>query len=207
MPRLGFRSVILCVALTLSLMALPVLAAVTYPCNFYGFASVDGVPVAAGTNVSAWVAGENIGWNLTGEPGLDDNEFSMLAEYDEASGYVVSFKIADLWAAQTAPWQRYGIVPVDLTASSQPASFDLVEGCNIIPYPGATATLAEALTNIGPAGLNVTVIIWARATWTNAQWWFYNVAQDYAWPPEFTHLENGRAYLIAVTQDCTWELL
>jgi hypothetical protein len=207
MPRLGFRSVILCVALTLSLVALPVLAAVTYPCNFWGFASVDGVPVAAGTNISAWVAGENIGWALTGEGILDDDEFSMGADYDEESGYVVSFKIGDLWAGETAPWQRYGSVPVDLTASSQPATLNLVEGCNTIAYPGATAALYEALTNIGPEGLDVAVIIWARATWTNAQWWYYNVEQGYAWPAEFTHLENGRAYVVAVSEDCTWELL
>jgi len=81
----------------------------------------------------------------------------------------------------------------------------LVEGCNIICYSGATATLATALTNIGPTGLDLVEIIWARAAWTNGQWWFYNVAQEYAWPSEFTHLENGRAYIIVVSQPCTWE--
>ncbi len=50
-------------------------------------------------------------------------------------------------------------------------------------------------------------IIWARAAWTGGDWWLYNVIQDHAVPAKFTHLENGRAYLIVVSEDCIWELL
>jgi C1A family cysteine protease len=93
------------------------------------------------------------------------------------------------------------------TSGEGAVSLELVEGCNIICYPGATATLAEALTNIGPGGLDVAEIIWARAAWTGGDWWLYNVIQDHSVPAEFTQLENGRAYLIVVTEDCIWELL
>ena len=207
MLRPGFGLVIICVALMLNLVAFPVLAAI-YPCNFWGTATVEGEPVAAGTNITAWVGEEQIGSAPTGEGTLDDNEFSMLAEYGGDLGDTVNFKIGDLWAAEISPWVWYGPVLVDLTASSEPVTLDLVEGANIISYPGATAALAEAeaLTNIGPDGLDVAEIIWARAAWTTG-WWFYNVAQDFAVPAEFTHLENGRAYLIVVSENCTWELL
>jgi hypothetical protein len=95
----------------------------------------------------------------------------------------------------------------DFTTRGDITYLDLVEGCNIICYPGASATLATALTNIGPTGLDLVEIIWARAAWTNGDWWFYNVAQDHSVPAKFTHLENGRAYLIVVSEDCSWELL
>lgn len=206
MLRPGFGLVIICVALMLNLLAFPVLAA-GYPCNFWGTATVEGEPVAAGTDITAWAGEEQIGSAPTGDRTLLDNEFSMGADYDESHGNVVSFKIGDLWASETAIWDRYGIVELSLTASSEPVTLDLVEGANIISYPGATATLAEALTNIGPEGLDVAEIIWARAAWTTGDWWFYNVAQGHASPAEFTHLENGRAYLIVVSENCTWELL
>jgi len=206
MPRPGFALVIICVALMLNLVALPVLAQEDYPCVFWGTAAVEGEPVAAGTNITAWVGAEQIGSALTGDGTLDDDQFVLDALYDEEHGHVASFKIGDLWAKETAPWQRWGAVAVNLTASSQPATLDLVEGVNVIAYPGATAALAEALTNIGPGGLDVAEIIWARAAWTGGDWWFYLVAEDYASPAQFTYLEKGRAYLIVVSENCTWEL-
>jgi len=175
------------------------------PCNFYGTAAVNGVPVEAGTEITAWVEGVEVASVLTGAGTLPDDEYNLNVFGEQGDVFEVSFKNGDWWANETANYVWLGMVCVNLTASSD---MELVEGANIICYPGATGTLAEALTNIGPSDLDVAEIIWARAFWTNGQWWFYNVAQDYAYPPgEFTHLEHGRAYLIVVSENCTWELL
>jgi len=79
----------------------------------------------------------------------------------------------------------------------------LVEGVNIIAYTGVTADLPGALTNIGPGGLDVVDIIWARAAWTGGVWLYYNPRIAFG---TLSQLENGRAYIIVVTEDCTWEL-
>jgi hypothetical protein len=79
----------------------------------------------------------------------------------------------------------------------------LVEGVNIIAYTGATTDLPAALTNIGPTGLNLVTIVWARGDWTGSQWLYYNAIIQYG---TLSQLEEGRAYIICVTEDCAWEL-
>jgi len=103
-------------ALMLSLAVMPALAQEEWPCVFWGRASVGGVPVAAGTEITAWVEMEEIGSTLTGAGLLDDDQFVLDALYDELSGMVVSFKIGPLWANETALWERTGEVEVNLTA-------------------------------------------------------------------------------------------
>ena len=83
---------------------------------------------------------------------------------------------------------------------------NLKEGSNILCYFGETADFKEALNNIGPNGEDLVEIIWARADWTDGDWWFYNVAQNYSSPAEFTDLQTCRAYMIVVSEDCTWYL-
>jgi len=83
------------------------------------------------------------------------------------------------------------------------ATIELIEGVNIIPYTGATISLPEALTNIGPDGSGVVQIIWVRAAWTEGNWLYYNAAIPWG---NLTQLENGRAYIIVVSQDCSWEI-
>ena len=57
MPRWATFVVALCLV-PLSVLAIPHTAqAATYPCLFWGTAEVDGAPVAAGTEVTAWVEG------------------------------------------------------------------------------------------------------------------------------------------------------
>ena len=152
--------------LMLSLVVLPALAAVTYPCNFWGFASVNGVPVAAGTEISAWVGAENIGSALTGAGSLANNEFSMGAEYDEASGNVVSFKIGALWADETALWDRYGSVRVDLTAVTD------------VPVIAYSPTIFEFTAEEGGANpASKTLQIWNSGSGM-LEWW---VGWDWLW--------------------------
>lgn len=80
----------------------------------------------------------------------------------------------------------------------------LVEGTNIICYSGSTTVLPEALTNIGPAGLGMVDIIWARGDWTGGEWRFYDAVAPHG--NTLHELENGRAYIIVVTEACTWNL-
>lgn len=79
----------------------------------------------------------------------------------------------------------------------------LVQGVNIIAYTGVTTNLPDALTNIGPAGLDVVDGLWARGAWTSGAWLYYNARILFG---TINQLEAGRAYIIVVTQNCTWEL-
>ena len=93
---------------------------------------------------------------------------------------------------------------LEVSESVEVVTVELIEGVNIIPYTGATTSLPEALTNIGPGdGSGVVQIIWARAVWTEGSWLYYNAAIPWG---TLSQLENGRAYIIVVSQDCTWEI-
>ena len=82
-------------------------------------------------------------------------------------------------------------------------TLSLVEGINIIAYTGVTTDLPEALTNIGPGGLDVVDGLWARGAWTGGEWLYYNARITFG---TLSQLEEGRAYIIVVTEDCIWEL-
>ena len=281
--------VAVCLMVPLSVLALPqtTAQAATYPCLFYGTASVDNEPVAAGIEITAWVGTEQVGSALTGAGDLEANQFTLSVDLEPPAE--VSFKIGELDAIETAAFVQYGAVEVNLTAftgvtlvsiaitpesasvlvggtqqftatgtysddstaditaeavwtSSNaavatvegglatglalgtttitatlggisgsaalsvvavPVTVELVAGVNIIPYTGVTTSLPEALTTIGPDGLNVVDVIWARGAWTDGEWLYYNPRVPFG---TLTQLEAGRAYIIVVTQDCTWEL-
>jgi len=147
-------------ALMLSLAVMPALAQEDYPCVFYGFASVAGVPVAAGTNISAWVGVEQIGWALTGVDTLDDDQFVLDALYDQQAGDVVSFKIGALWANETALWVNWGAVPVNLTA-----------GVPEVPVIAYSPTMFEFTAEEGGANpASKTLQIWNSGVGT-LEWW------------------------------------
>jgi len=105
---------------------------------------------------------------------------------------------AEIVIANNDPDEDPKIVPVTLHVVP---TLELVEGVNIIPYTGATTSLPEALTNIA----ELVEIIWARGAWTGGEWhrfFFYN-----GFPMgELQELENGRAYIIVVSEACIWEL-
>jgi hypothetical protein len=83
-------------------------------------------------------------------------------------------------------------------------TMELVEGINMISYSGATWDLPEALTNIGPDGLDVVEILWARGAWTGGDWLFYDATSPIG--STLHELEHDQGYIIVVTADCTWEL-
>jgi len=80
-----------------------------------------------------------------------------------------------------------------------PLTIELFEGANPIYYNGATMDLPAALTNIS----EITEIIWQRDVSTGGEWWYYLVE----WATgDITQLENGKVYIIVVSEDYTWEL-
>jgi hypothetical protein len=98
------------------------------------------------------------------------------------------------------PQRQFGLV----TGRRSPGDYVVEhEGVNVIAYTGATTSLPEALTNIGPDGDDVVDGIFARGAWTGDEWRYYNVIIQYG---TLSQLEAGRAYIIVVTQDCTWQL-
>jgi len=117
MPRWAAFLVAVCLMVPFSLMAMPqVTHAATYPCLFYGTATVDDEPVAAGTEITAWVESQQVASTTTGAEGLDPNQYTLPVELAETAE--VSFKIGDLDAAETATWAQYGSMEVNLTAGT-----------------------------------------------------------------------------------------
>lgn len=107
---------------------------------------------------------------------------------------------AEIVITNNDPDENPVIVPVTLHVAPVP-TWELFEGVNIITYAGATTSLPEALTNI--AGL--LEIIWDRGPWTGGEW--YRFFFYYGFPVgELQELENGRAYIIVVSEACIWEL-
>ena len=198
MPRRAALVVVACLLVSLSLLAMPLTAqAAVYPCLFYGGVAVDGVAVDAGTEISAWIEGESVASATTGTGTLDSDQYCLAVEIEAPAE--VSFKIGELWAVETATWVQYGEVEVDLTATSEPITVELYQGATPILYTGATTELPGALTNIS----DLAQLIWERDASTGGDWWYYLVALDYG---QFTELENGKVYVVVVSEDCTWEL-
>jgi hypothetical protein len=119
-PKWGVAVAVLFVALAMSLMVMPVTASpAIYPCDFYGTAKVNGVPVAAGTEISVWFEGAQVASTFTGTGPLADDEYDLLVYLDEVyEGEEVSFKIGTLWASETGTWRKLQAVRVDLTATT-----------------------------------------------------------------------------------------
>jgi hypothetical protein len=115
----------LILGLVLVLSLVPTVAArITYPCLYWGTVSVNGVPVREGTKVTGWMRGQKIGQCYTGGTNLADNEYCLLTEYDKQVGNgIVKFRVGNLWARETATWQWFGCVRIDLTANSRISGF------------------------------------------------------------------------------------
>jgi hypothetical protein len=135
-PKWGKVVAALSVLLVMSFLAMPVSASPDeYPCNFYGTAAVNGVPVAAGTGISAWFEDAQVASSLTGEGTLADDQYSLVVTLDESNeGETISFKIGTIWAEETGTWQKTGFVEVNLTAT-------IPEVVSTSPVNGATDVL------------------------------------------------------------------
>jgi hypothetical protein len=127
--------------------------------------------------------------------------FDPYANLSYSTTYTASIEASDLAGNPMAEAYTWSFTTQSFP--ELPGNLSLVEGVNVIAYTGATTSLPEALTNIGPDGDDVVDIIWARGLWTSRQWLYYD-------PEVFlntlSQLEAGRAYIIVVTQDCIWEL-
>jgi methionine-rich copper-binding protein CopC len=124
--------------------------------------------------------------------------FTPDADLDYGTTYTASIEASDLAGNPMAEAYTWSFSTQEL-----PGTLGLCEGVNIIAYTGATASLPGALTNIGPGGLDVVDIIWARGLWTGGEWLYYNARFQVG---TLSQLQADRAYIIVVTEDCTWEL-
>ena len=144
------------------------------------------IAISGATGVSATIVGDTL------TIAHDDFAYDTIYEVTIPAGAVND--LADNPLALTYTWsfttQEFG-------------TLSLVEGVNIIAYTGVTTDLPGALTNIGPAGENVVDIIWARGAWTGGEWLYYDPGIPFG---TLSRLEAGRAYVIVVTQVCTWTL-
>ena len=96
---------------------------------------------------------------------------------------------------------------VNITLTRAIKVIHLYEGPNVIEYRGSSGKFPDVLTNIGPAGLNVAEIVWLRDESTGGEWWFYNVAQNFSSPAQFTGMVKGKVYIVVVSQECDWIVL
>lgn len=75
----------------------------------------DGAAAADGTEVTAWIGGEQVGPTAT----ISDGRYTIQIEQPEGesfAGETVSFRIGDASAAETGTWQQGGADILDLTA-------------------------------------------------------------------------------------------
>ena len=88
------------------------------PNLFAGTAKIDGVPAAEGTTVTAWIEGflQPVGQGVINEGVYFFSVFQYGA--DSFTGRVITFKIGDLTANETASWETLGVIELNLTASN-----------------------------------------------------------------------------------------
>ena len=114
MTKTRFLALVTALAL---LLAIPtsVFAQRVPPHVFVGSATLDGVAVADGAAVTAWIDGEQVAATTA-----SSGEYSLLIDQGDSSyaGKTVSFKISGSDAAETASWKQGGGDILDLNAAT-----------------------------------------------------------------------------------------
>jgi hypothetical protein len=125
----------ICLALVLSMILPAAVMADALPCNFVGTARIDGEPVADGIPIIAYALKmataemDEVGSTLTvSDPAA--GFYELVVELDTATHLPeIYFKIGNLWANETATWMQYGLVAINLTATT---------GASTTPQPPTT---------------------------------------------------------------------
>jgi hypothetical protein len=113
MSKLKFLALLAVLALTFSLSA--VASAQDIPPHvFVGNVTVDGMPAPQGTEISAFIGGEEKGFVRVYEGG----EYGPLYVEDPISGFLVTFMVGNDTADQAVIWEPGGITTLDLSADS-----------------------------------------------------------------------------------------
>jgi methionine-rich copper-binding protein CopC len=167
-------------------VALDATVSATFSENIQPGANFGDIAIGGATGVSASIAGDTL--TIAHDNFADDTAYMVTIPAGAVEDLVGTPLASDYtWNFSTGP----------------PTTLDLIEGVNIIAYTGATTSLPEALTNIGPSGLDVVDGLWARGAWTGGEWLYYNARIPYG---TLSQLEAGNGYIIVVTEDCTWSL-
>jgi hypothetical protein len=145
-PKWVVVVVALFMLLATSLMVMPV-AAYDYACNFYGTAAVNGVPVAAGTEITAWLGVSQVASAVTGDGSLPDDVYSLDVVLDEAyDGATINFKIGTLWANETGTWKKMWFDPIEVNLTAE-ADTDPPTVVSTSPANGDTDVLIDAVVS------------------------------------------------------------
>ncbi|MCD6358538.1 MAG: hypothetical protein J7L90_01075 [Dehalococcoidia bacterium] len=128
------------VAITLSIIAIFLLlpaAVLAQPlvCGFYGTALSNGMNVADGTIVSAWIEGQKVG-ECTTVNSTYGGRSNALRISGSHVGKTVSFKVGNLDASEIAVWKMGENINLDLTANTSTPT----------PTPTATPTATPTST-------------------------------------------------------------
>lgn len=189
--------------LAIAITAVPFASAVSPgPCAFTGHAFLEGTPVPDGTGIRVLEDSTVLGNTTTGPGVMDDNEY-YLDGIIALPGTVVNFEVwyeaLGEWASanETAIQEIYGLVSVDLYAEATPLHINT--GPFLFVYPWPDCTLPEALSNIGPGGLDVVIIVWGTAE-VESEWQWVSYDPDTGGGVlGDIGLEMGEPYVMQVT--------
>ena len=147
LTRTKFLLLIAVAALLVSIPAI-VSAQGVPPNRFYGIASVDGLPVSAGTVIEAFVAGRSAGRI----PATTGGSY-ILTVLQPSGGTALTFEVNGLAATQEAVWQQGARTLLSLTASStSTATTPSTTTTTIRPRPANTVPPTIIRGDPGPVG-------------------------------------------------------
>jgi hypothetical protein len=161
-----------------------------------GEATADNVSATISIDANASLA---VGETAEKDLGSIAGDETIVVTWDLVAGTEEGYAIIKVQATGTGlrTATDYVMVRID-----PPPTILLYEGANPCPYiNGDTTVLPIALTNI----IDEVEIIWQRDESTGGEWhhsYFYNGI----WTGDITHLVNGHAYVVVVSQDIIWEL-
>ena len=148
MTKIKVRVLALVAVMALLLMLPAVASAQAVPPHvFIGTATLNNIPVAAGTMVSAMVDGSAAGMVPADRMG----KFTLMAA---GPGQEVTFKIGTFDAMQKSPWEQGGAMMLDLSANTIMMGPTDSEGKMMDPVPGPQGPKGDpgARGASGPAG-------------------------------------------------------
>lgn len=198
--------IVVALLLALGLAQPAAYAADNYPCTYTGYVFIDGAPAPFGTSVQVLEGNTVLGETTTGFwLGLDDNQF-YLDGIMAVPRTTVTFEIywdcggGAKWipAIESATHLQWGRVIQDLYiqcgATPIPMSTHIDANPLLFVYQGATCNLPKALTNIGPDGMDVAIMVWGME---EGKWISYDVAMGAGL---LTELVYGKPYVMILAE-------
>jgi len=172
------------------------------PCAYTGHAFLDGTAVPDGTGIRVLEDSTVLGSTTTGTGAMDDNEYyldGVIALPGTEVNFQVWYEALGEWlsADETAIHELWGIVNVDLHVESPTLHINANPFLFVYPWPDCT--LPEALTNIGPEGLDVVKIVWGTSEVGGVWYWVSYDPDTGGGMLGDIGMEQGKPYIMQVT--------